>query len=113
MEEVIGLRGTAGHGSLREWGVNYRELPLAAGGLIDWDALRTAIRPGQLLSTTGSPNSAPVAMQQHPHCMLLRFDMAIQAIKASYPECLMAVDSMYAKPSSMFLCHVLQIPEWP
>ena len=46
MEEVIGLRGTAGHGSLKEWGVTYRELPLAAGGLIDWTALRTAIRPG-------------------------------------------------------------------
>ena len=46
MEEVIGLRGTAGHGSLKEWGVTYRELSLAAGGLIDWTALRTAIRPG-------------------------------------------------------------------
>ena len=46
MEEVIGLRGTAGHGSLKEWGVTYRELPLAAGGLVDWTALCTAIRPG-------------------------------------------------------------------
>ena len=46
LEEVIGLRGTPGHGSLREWGVAYRELPLAPGGSIDWDALATAIRPG-------------------------------------------------------------------
>ena len=43
MEEVIGLRGTPGHGSLKEWGVSYRELPLAKQGLIDWTALRTAI----------------------------------------------------------------------
>ncbi|KAK9862936.1 hypothetical protein WJX84_008921, partial [Apatococcus fuscideae] len=37
MEEVIGLRGTTGHGSLREWGVGYDELSLAADGSIDWD----------------------------------------------------------------------------
>ena len=46
LEEVIGLRGTPGHGSLREWGVAYRELPLDADGSIDWDALATAILPG-------------------------------------------------------------------
>lgn len=45
LEEVIGLRGTAGHGSLQEWGVTYRELPLA-GGSIDWEALASAIQPG-------------------------------------------------------------------
>ena len=43
---MIGLRGTPGHGSLREWGVAYRELPLAPSGSVDWDALATAIRPG-------------------------------------------------------------------
>lgn len=47
MEEVIGLRGTPGHGSLMEWGVTYRELALADQGLIDWAALRTAITPSQ------------------------------------------------------------------
>ncbi len=46
MEEVIGLRGTPGHGSLAEWGVTYRELPLAPSGEIDWEALASAIRPG-------------------------------------------------------------------
>lgn len=47
MEEVIGIRGTPGHGSLKEWNVAYRELPLAPGGRIDWAELRTAIRPGE------------------------------------------------------------------
>jgi hypothetical protein len=45
LEEVIGLRGTPGHGSLREWGVTYRELDLAPGGAIDWHALSSAITP--------------------------------------------------------------------
>lgn len=43
--QVIGLRGTPGHGSLREWGVAYRELPLAEDGDIDWEALSEAITP--------------------------------------------------------------------
>ena len=47
LEEVIGLRGTTGHGSLAEWGVTYRELPLARGGGIDWDALATAVGPSE------------------------------------------------------------------
>ena len=46
MEEVIGLRGTPGAGSLRDWGVAYRKLDLAPGGGIDWAALATAVRPG-------------------------------------------------------------------
>lgn len=46
MEEVIGTRGTPGHGSLMEWGVTYRELPLGEGGQIDWEALKAAIKPG-------------------------------------------------------------------
>lgn len=48
MEEVIGLRGTPGHGSLREWGVAYDELPLAADGGIDWDNLSHALSPGEI-----------------------------------------------------------------
>lgn len=46
LEEVIGLRGTPGHGSLKEWGVAYLMLPLASDGTIDWNALKTAVRPG-------------------------------------------------------------------
>lgn len=44
---MIGLRGTPGHGSLREWGVAYRELPLAEDGDIDWEALSKAITPSE------------------------------------------------------------------
>lgn len=47
LEEVIGLRGTPGHGGLAEWGVTYRELPLAPGGGLDWDALATAVGPSE------------------------------------------------------------------
>jgi cystathionine beta-lyase family protein involved in aluminum resistance len=46
LEEVIGTRGTLGHGSLMEWGIQYRELALTSQGRIDWEALKTAIVPG-------------------------------------------------------------------
>jgi cystathionine beta-lyase family protein involved in aluminum resistance len=44
LEEVIGLR-SAGQGSLAEFGVSYRELPLTAANTIDWTALATSVGP--------------------------------------------------------------------
>lgn len=44
MEEVIGTR-EEGQGSLKEWGVGYREVPLLGDGTLDWAALATCIRP--------------------------------------------------------------------
>ncbi|MFQ4136769.1 aminotransferase class I/II-fold pyridoxal phosphate-dependent enzyme [Nodosilinea sp. PGN35] len=48
LEEVIGLRGT-GQGSLAEFGVSYRELPLSPTHRIDWSALAHAVRPNTRL----------------------------------------------------------------
>uniref|UniRef100_A0A0E0GKL6 Uncharacterized protein n=1 Tax=Oryza nivara TaxID=4536 RepID=A0A0E0GKL6_ORYNI len=45
LEEVIGIRGSANVGSLKDFGVAYREVPLAADGGLDWDALANAVRP--------------------------------------------------------------------
>ena len=44
LEEVIGTRGT-GQGSLAEFGITYRQLDLTSDGKIDWEALKTAVRP--------------------------------------------------------------------
>lgn len=58
LEEVIGLRGTPGHGSLAEWGIHYDELPRhTAGGAVDFAALPAAITPG--------------ALHRQLHCILL------------------------------------------
>ncbi|CAD6262089.1 unnamed protein product [Miscanthus lutarioriparius] len=45
LEEVIGIRGSANVGPLKDFGVAYREVPLAADGGLDWDALACSIRP--------------------------------------------------------------------
>ncbi len=44
LEEVIGLRGS-GQGSLTDFNINYRQLALTDQGTIDWEGLKTAIRP--------------------------------------------------------------------
>jgi len=44
LEEVIGLRGS-NQGSLRDFGIAYRQLELTEAGAIDWQALATAVRP--------------------------------------------------------------------
>ncbi len=44
LEEVIGLR-EAGQGSLMEFGITYRQLELTPQGTIDWEQLKTAVRP--------------------------------------------------------------------
>lgn len=44
LEEVIGQRGS-GQGSLAEFGISYRALPLTAAGELDWAGLATAVRP--------------------------------------------------------------------
>ncbi len=44
LEEVIGLRGHD-QGSLKDFNINYRELPLTGDQQIDWTSLQTAIKP--------------------------------------------------------------------
>lgn len=44
LEEVIGVRGQ-NQGSLADFGIRYRELPLTSLGTIDWQALETAVKP--------------------------------------------------------------------
>lgn len=44
LEEVIGVRGS-NQGSLKDFGISYRELDLLPDGTLDWAGLKTAIRP--------------------------------------------------------------------
>jgi cystathionine beta-lyase family protein involved in aluminum resistance len=44
LEEAIGKRGQ-GQGSLKDFGISYRELGLLPDGSVDWEGLETAIKP--------------------------------------------------------------------
>ena len=43
LEEVIGIAGRPGDGSLRDFGVAYQEIPLAADGEPDWERIRETL----------------------------------------------------------------------
>lgn len=45
LEEVIGLRGTPGRGSLRDMGVSYDEVPLLPDGTVDFESISGHITP--------------------------------------------------------------------
>ncbi|KAI3508181.1 hypothetical protein L1887_23185 [Cichorium endivia] len=49
LEEVIGIRDENGLGSLKDFGIKYREVALADDGGLDWDALEVAIKPPLLI----------------------------------------------------------------
>ncbi|CAI0375882.1 unnamed protein product [Linum tenue] len=93
LEEVIGKRDSHGMGSLKDFGVTYRELPLAENGGLDWDALECAVKP-------------------HTRCALIQrscgyswrqslsvndIGRAIKMIKIQNPNCLVMVDNCYGE----------------
>lgn len=43
LEEVIGISGEAGNGSLKDFGISYRQIDLLANGNIDYDSLKHTI----------------------------------------------------------------------
>lgn len=92
LEEVIGKRGQ-GQGSLAEWGITYRELPLLPGGTLDWDTLATAVRP----------QTRVVAIQRSCgydwRSSLAIADIAriVELVKAQNPNTICFVDNCYGE----------------
>lgn len=93
LEEVIGLRGTPGHGSLREFGVTYRELTLTIGGSIDWDALSCAVKP----ETQCALLQRSCGYSWRDTLTINEIERAIQIIKAQNSNCVVFVDNCYGE----------------
>ena len=93
LEEVIGLRGTAGDGSLAEWGVSYRELPLAAGGGLDWDALASAVRP----ATRVVHIQRSCGYSLRPSLGLEDIRRVVALVRAQSQRCVVFVDNCYGE----------------
>lgn len=92
LEEVIGLRGT-GQGSLADWGVKYREIPLARDGRIDLDRVLSSL----------APTTRVVAIQRsrgyawRPSVPIAEIGRAASAIKAARPDVVVFVDNCYGE----------------
>ncbi len=92
LEEVIGIRGN-NQGSLQEFGISYRELPLTDNATINWASLATAIQP----------NTKMVLIQRscgYSWRTSLTIDdigQIVQLIKAQNPDTVCFVDNCYGE----------------
>ncbi|KAJ6728015.1 hypothetical protein OIU74_006129 [Salix koriyanagi] len=93
LEEVIGKRDSNGLGSLRDFGVEYREVPLAEDGGLDWDCLMHALKPHTKCALI--QRSCGYSWRQS--LSVNEIGRAIKMIKMQNPNCLVMVDNCYGE----------------
>ncbi len=93
LEEVIGVVRGGGQGTLQEWGINYRELELTSTGGIDWDGLKTAIKPETKLALI--QRSCGYSWRQS--LSIADIKRIITIIKQQNPDTVCFVDNCYGE----------------
>ncbi|KAI3457502.1 hypothetical protein Pfo_014165 [Paulownia fortunei] len=93
LEEVIGIRDSDGLGSLKDFGIDYREVPLAEDGGLDWDALRIALKP----QTKCALIQRSCGYSWRRSLSVDEIGRAIKIIKFQNPNCLVMVDNCYGE----------------
>ena len=92
LEEVIGLRGE-GAGSLRDFGIDYDELPLRADGRVDEAGLAASLaRPTRMVLIQRS-----CGYSWRPSLSVARIGALCRQVKALQPGCLCFVDNCYGE----------------
>jgi len=92
LEPVLGLRQTD-PGSLRDFGVTYRQLDLTAAGAIDWETLATAIQPQT--KTVLIQRSRGYAWR--PSLTVADIARIVATVKAQNPHVICFVDNCYGE----------------
>lgn len=93
LEEVIGTRDSSGLGSLKDYGISYREVSLADDGGLDWDALRIALKP----QTKCALIQRSCGYSWRRSLSVDEIGRAIKIIKLQNPNCLVMVDNCYGE----------------
>jgi cystathionine beta-lyase family protein involved in aluminum resistance len=92
LAEVIGSRGE-GQGSLKDFGVSYRELALTEQQEIDWAALATTVRPEtRLVSIQRSCGYA-----WRSSLSIADIEKIVQSVKSQNPNTICFVDNCYGE----------------
>lgn len=92
LEEVIGIRGK-GQGSLKDFGVAYRQLELTPAGTIDWQALETSIQPQTRLVLI----QRSCGYSWRPSLSIEEIGKIVDRIKAQNPNTICFVDNCYGE----------------
>ncbi|MCL2932701.1 MAG: methionine gamma-lyase family protein [Trichodesmium sp. MAG_R03] len=92
LEEVIGLR-EEGQGSLKEFGISYRELPLTETGTINWQGLESAVtektRLALIQRSCGYSWRASLSVSD--------IEKIVKIVKQQNPETVCFVDNCYGE----------------
>lgn len=92
LEEVIGVRGH-GQGSLTEFGIEYRQLPLSQERTVDWEALKSAVRENTRLAFI----QRSCGYTWRPSLSIAEIEKIINLIKAQNPQTVCMVDNCYGE----------------
>jgi cystathionine beta-lyase family protein involved in aluminum resistance len=92
LEEVIGSRGE-GQGSLKEFGVKYRELALSIDGEIDWDALSHSVNSDTRLVLI----QRSCGYSWRSSLSIAEIERIVQIVKQQNPNTVCFVDNCYGE----------------
>ncbi len=92
LEEVIGLRDE-GQGSLKEFGISYRQLELTAAGEVDWEGLATAVRPETKLVLI----QRSCGYSWRHSLAIADIERIVTLVKQQNPDCVCFVDNCYGE----------------
>ena len=91
LEEVIGIRDSKG--SLKEYGISYKQVDLLEDGGFDWEGIRAAIGPKTKLATIQRSKG----YQTRPTLSVERIGELIRFIKSIKPDVICMVDNCYGE----------------
>ena len=91
LEEVIGIRKS--RGSLKEYGISYRQVDLKEDGSFDWEGIRNAIHPNTKLATIQRSKG----YQTRPTLSVEQIGELIAFLKSIKPDIICMVDNCYGE----------------
>lgn len=91
LEEVIGIRES--RGSLKEYGISYRQVDLLPDGSFDWEGIRQAIGPHTKMATIQRSKG----YQTRPTLSIERIGALIAFLKSIKPDLICMVDNCYGE----------------
>lgn len=92
LEEVIGISGTPGNGSLMDYGVEYGEVPLTGWGLPDLDAIAQAV-PGAKVAYIQRSRGYSL----RPAYTVEQIQEIVQTVRRVSPDTIVMVDNCYGE----------------
>ena len=94
LEEVIGIAGTPGNGSLRDFGVSYQEVALAEDGEPDWGGIRAALAAEKVKAALIQRSKG---YGWRPTYSAEKIGEIVSFVKSISPETICIVDNCYGE----------------